>query len=166
MTGRDAVAASLRRGLTALTALGLAGTLVELATLRHWDGPREVIPWVVLVVSGGALLALVARPGPATVRAARLTALALALAGVVGVAIHVLANLESAPLDGVVGPTWDSFPLWRQIWMASTGGVGPAPPLAAGALAPTGLAMALATVGHPAGARPGAAQAPAAGRAR
>jgi hypothetical protein len=121
---------------------------------------------VVLVVSGGAVLTLLARPGPATVRAARLTGLALAPAGVVGVAIHVLADMESGPLDGVVGPTWDSFPLRRQVWMASTGGVGPAPPPAARALAPTGLAMALATVGHPAGARPGAPQAPAAGRAR
>jgi hypothetical protein len=44
VTGRDAAAAGLQRGLTALAARGVVGTLAEPATLRHWDGAREGSP--------------------------------------------------------------------------------------------------------------------------
>lgn len=85
-----------------------------------------------------------------TVRMATVGGVVLATAGIIGVLVHVIANLQAAPLDGTVGPTRDALSLWRQLWLASTGGVGPAPSLAAAAMVPTGLALALSTYGHPA----------------
>jgi hypothetical protein len=71
--------------------------------------------------------------------------------GVVGVLIHVNANLEAAPLDRKFKDGWDARPFIEQLWLAATGQVGPAPALAPGALAQTALAVLLATVRHPAG---------------
>jgi hypothetical protein len=139
----------LRRGLVALVGLGLSGTLVELSILRHWTNPQEFVPWVVLILAGVITGFLAFRPSPRVVRTARIAWLVLAAAGVYGACIHIAANMNAAVLDGTVGPTWDALPLWRQLWMASTGGVGPPPALAGGAMAPTGLALALATLAHP-----------------
>jgi len=46
--------------------------------------------------------------------------------------------------------TWDSRPAVEQLWLAATGTVGPAPPLAPGVLAEIGLALFLASLRHPA----------------
>ena len=40
----------LRRGLVALAGIATAGTAVELAMLRHWDGVAQKIPWVALAL--------------------------------------------------------------------------------------------------------------------
>jgi hypothetical protein len=143
-------AAILRRGLITLSALGVVGTLVELAILRHWESVSELIPWVMLAGSGAALLAVVVKATPGRVRLAGAMGLALAVGGAYGLVAHIGANMATAPLDAVIGPTWESLGIWRQIWMAATGGVGPAPPLSAASLVPTGLALALATFRHPA----------------
>ena len=140
----------LRRGLLALSALGVVGMMVELATLRHWDNPAELVPWAALVAAGIMVLVVARWPTPLGVRLAVLTGVLLALAGVYGLVSHILANMSTAPLDADVGPIWDGLGLWGRLWLASTGGVGPAPPLSAAALTPTGLALALAGYGHPA----------------
>jgi len=140
----------LRSGLLGLAALGIVGTGIELAVLRHWGSPLSAIPWFALAAGGVAIWLIARRPGRRVVLGARAIGLLMALAGAYGVAVHVSTNMGSAVLDGTVGPIWRSLPLWRQVWMAASGGVGPAPPLAAGSLAPTGLALTLATLGHPA----------------
>lgn len=141
-------AVGLRRGLLALSGLGVVGTLVELAILRHWHSLNELTPWLVLVTSGILLPMLAFRPSRKVVIWARWTGVVLAMAGVYGLTVHILANMNSAPLDGTIGATWDGLSVWRQVWLASTGGVGPAPPLSAASIAPTGLAIALATYRH------------------
>jgi hypothetical protein len=105
---------------------------------------------VALLLGGACIVVVVTRPSPLAVRLAAVAGAALAAAGITGVIVHVIANVQAAPLDGTVGPTWDALSMWRQLWMASTGEVGPAPSLAAAALVPTGLALALSTYGHPA----------------
>lgn len=137
-------AAGLRRGLLALAALGVLGTIVELAILRHWDNAIELIPWVCLAFAGATVVALASRPSRRSVLWARWVGLAVAAAGAYGLIIHVSANMNAAILDGTVGPTWEGLSIWRQLWLASTGGVGPAPPLSAASITPTGLALALA----------------------
>lgn len=141
-------AEGLRRGLLALSGLGVVGTLVELAVLRHWKSSVELTPWPLLLLAGSLVVLLAMRPNRKVVVWARWTGLILAAAGLIGLAVHVVANMDTAPLDGTVGATWDSLGIWRQVWLASTGGVGPAPPLSAASIAPTGLALALATYRH------------------
>jgi hypothetical protein len=105
----------LRRGMVALTALGLSGTLVELSILRHWTNPQEIVPWVVLILTGVITWFLAFQPSPRVVRAARIAGLGLAAANVYGAFIRIAVNLNAAVLDGTVGPTWDTLPLWRQL---------------------------------------------------
>ena len=63
---------------------------------------------------------------------------------------HVNANYEAGPLDFRFADRWDSLSGWRRWWEALSGGVGPAPPLAAGVLAQAALCVLLATARHPA----------------
>lgn len=141
-------AEGLRRGLLALSGLGVVGALVELAVLRHWNSMSELTPWPFLLLGGSLVVLLALRPSRRVVVWARWAGLILAAAGLYGIVVHVLANMDTASLDGTIGATWGSLSIWRQVWLASTGGAGPAPPLAAASIAPTGLALALATYRH------------------
>lgn len=143
-------AALLRRGLLGLAALGLAGTTVELVFLGHWGSLTRLIVWpgVLALAAGLALLAV--RPSPGAVRAVRVLAVVAVVVGVTGVGLHVLENLDAGPLDRAYAATWDGLSAVEQWWLATTGGVGPAPVLAPGALAEIALALGLATVRHPA----------------
>jgi hypothetical protein len=59
-------------------------------------------------------------------------------------------NLGAGPLDRNYATTWDGLSFMEQLWLATTGGVGPAPVLAPGSLAEIALAILLATIRHPA----------------
>ena len=67
-----------------------------------------------------------------------------------GVALHALANVDAGPLDRVFATRWSTMSPIEQWWEALTGGVGPAPVLAPGVLAEVSLALAIATIRHPA----------------
>jgi hypothetical protein len=143
-------AALLRRGLLGLALLGLGGTTVELVFLRHWSGATQLIVWPGVVALGVAMGVLVRAPSPAAVRAVRALALVALVIGVAGVGFHALENLDAGPLDRAYAATWDSLGAVRQLFLALTGGVGPAPVLAPGALGEIALAIILATLRHPA----------------
>lgn len=138
---------TLRRGLVALAAAGIAGTALELAAIHHWETLAQLVPWVALAVIAGALAAAVARPTPATRRTARWTGLLLAVAGTYGVIDHVASNVSAGPLDAEYGARWDSMSTLAHWWAAANGGVGPAPVLAPAILAQIGACLWLATVG-------------------
>jgi hypothetical protein len=147
-------AALLRGGIVALAALGVAGLLIELAFLRHWSTIGALVVWPTLVAAALAVVALARRPAPGRVRVVRWLALAVVVVGVVGMVLHVNENLIAGPLDRNYASTWDSLSLLEQLLLAVTGGVGPAPALAPGSMSELGLAIALATVRHPALRRP------------
>ena len=141
------VAALLRRGLLALAGLGIAGTTIELVFLRHWTTATAAIVWIGMAALGIAALALIRRPSRTTLRAVRVLAIVAFVVSIVGVGFHVVENLAAGPLDRNYAATWDSMGIVAQWWTAITGGVGPAPTLAPGALAEIALAVLLATVG-------------------
>lgn len=151
MTG-DA-ARPLRLALIALAALSVAGTAVELATLRHWNGAVQLIPWGIAGLLAILTIVMATRPGPGALRLVRGGAVLAILASAFGVVRHVVANHETAPLDRVFGPKWDSMSALSRWWEAASGGVGPAPSLAAGVLAQAALCLLAATLRHPATAR-------------
>jgi ABC-type glucose/galactose transport system permease subunit len=140
----------LRRGVLALAGLGIGGTTVELIFLRHWTTATAAIVWVGIVVLGAAFVALLGNPSARRVRAVRILAAVGLVVSVAGIWFHVVANLDAGPLDRAYASRWDTMSALDQWWTAITGGVGPAPTLAPGALAEISLALLLATLRHPA----------------
>jgi hypothetical protein len=139
----------LRGSLGALTVLGIVGTAFELATLQHWNGAMQLVPWAALLVLAAAL-ALHAGPAgrvPQTglVRALALLVLATSLFGVME---HALVNYDAGPLDQHFADTWDALSPWLRWWYAITRTVGPAPTLAPGMLGQAAITLILATVGQ------------------
>jgi hypothetical protein len=131
-----------------VAALSVVGTGVELAMLRHWGTPLQVVPWFALAALAGGL-GLMARPTPRSVRLARAIAVAVAATGAFGVVEHVVANYDAAPLDYRYGPRWAAMSAAGRWWAAATKAVGPAPPLAPAVLAWAALCLWFATHHHP-----------------
>ncbi len=116
-----------RRVLVAFAGVAIVGTLAELVMLRHWDSFEQVIPFLVLgALAGIAAIIWSSRPTPK----ALFVVLAIsAAAALFGTWEHVESNHETAPLDAVYGPKWDSMSATSQWWAAANGSVGPSPPL-------------------------------------
>ena len=144
--GGTDVAVLVRRGLVALTAIGILATAFELATERHWSGIEQLIPWIALAVLAVAL-ALLLIPGGRGVPAARMLAVLVVGAATYGVVDHVLVNYESGALDQRYSESWETLPAVQQWWLAVTKTVGPAPTLAPGVLGQSALLLVLASAG-------------------
>jgi hypothetical protein len=143
--GTDA-AVLVRRGLVALTVIGILAAAFELATERHWNGIEQLIPWgalSVLAVAVGLLLV----PRGRGVPAARVLAVLVLGASAYGVLDHVLVNYHSGALDQRYSQSWDTLPALQQWWLAVTKSVGPAPTLAPGVLGQSALLLILASIG-------------------
>jgi hypothetical protein len=146
--GADTVsngAVLVRRGLIALTAIGILAAAFELATQRHWNGLEQLIPWAALAVLAVATV-LVVIPGERGVPAARVLALLVLAASIYGVITHIMVNYRAGVLDQSYADTWDRLPMLQRLWYATTVTVGPAPTLAPGVLGQTALLLLLATV--------------------
>jgi hypothetical protein len=150
----------MRAGLLVISAAGVAGTAVELATIRHWKSPSQLIPWVALLLLGLSVAVVAFAPTTQRVRAARTVAAVSLVAGLFGVYKHVSENLHAGPLDARYGPTWSSMGVLSKWWAAASGGVGPSPTLAPAVLVQICLCLLLATLAHPA-LRPSVIRAPA-----
>jgi hypothetical protein len=138
----------VRRGLIALTLIGIGATAFELYAERHWNGPVQLIPWGALAaLLLAVLLALV--PGGRGALPARILAALVLGAAAYGVAQHVLTNLAAGPLDAGLRDTWAGLPLLERVWLAASKRVGTAPTLAPGVLGQTALVLLLATVTGP-----------------
>jgi hypothetical protein len=84
----------LRAFLRALAAALYAGAVVELLLVGHTDGPVQLIPFALCGLGLLALGAAWRRPGRWTVRALWVTMVIIACGAVVGVAQHLLGNLD------------------------------------------------------------------------
>jgi hypothetical protein len=146
----------LRRGVLALAWLGLIGTTTELVFLRHWATATQLIVWPFCGLLGVAAVIVTARPSRRSVVIVRWLAAVVVVVSAVGVGMHVLENLDAGPLDRNYAPIWSSMSAFDQWWAAITGGVGPAPVLAPGALAEISMALALVTIRHPVVSQPDA----------
>jgi hypothetical protein len=149
LAGRD-LATTLRNGILALAALGIVGLAVELVFLRHWGSALETVVWPALVLLAIGWWSVARATSPGAIRAARIVATIVLVLAAGGVAVHAYANVEAGPLDRDYAATWASLSMIQQWFLAITGGVGPAPTLAPGALAEVSLAVLLASVAHPA----------------
>jgi hypothetical protein len=142
-------AALLRESLVALAALNTGGLALELASLRHWKSPVQLIPWAAVVVLAAAAVLLAVFPERRTVRAVRVLAGCVAVIAAVGVYEHVKANYQAGPLDFRYADRWATMPVWARLWAAVSGSVGPAPAFAPAVLAIAALCLWFATLRHP-----------------
>jgi hypothetical protein len=145
LRGADA-AVLVRRGLVALTVIGVLAAAFELATERHWNGIEQLVPWIALAILAVAVTLLLI-PGGRGVPAARVLAVLVLGASVYGVVDHVLVNYESGAIDQRYAESWDTLPALQQWRLAMTKTVGPAPTLAPGVLGQPALLLLLACIG-------------------
>jgi hypothetical protein len=148
--GASDTATLLRTGVLALAGLGIAGTVVELVFLRHWSSATATIVWVGIVALGAGFVGILGRPTATRIQAVRMLAAVGLVVSLLGIGFHVLENLDAGPLDRAFAARWATMSAVDQWFTAITGGVGPAPTLAPGALAEISLALLLTTVRHPA----------------
>ncbi len=136
----------MRRGLLALAGATIVGTAAELATLRHWDGLEQLIPWGCLIAIGVVYTAYLLRPGRGCTRLARIASSALIAASAYGIWEHLAANRKAGALDRKWGAVWSQLSTLQQFRRALDGSVGPSPLLAPGALATVAILILLATI--------------------
>jgi len=148
--GPDATARRLRRALLVVAAIGTATTGVELAFLRHWTTPLELIPWASIALLVAAIVPLALGATRRRVGWARIVAVVTGITAAIGVGVHVWQNYEAAPLDYHFTDTWPATAEPIRWILAATDTVGPVPSLAPSALAFVCVCLLLATLGHPA----------------
>ena len=102
----------------------MVGTAIELAMLRHWDGFDQLIPWVMLLVLGAAVVAQWLRPTPVVTKVTRAIGIVSFVCGAFGAFEHIESNWEAAPLDFRFAPKWEAMGALERLWTATTGGVG------------------------------------------
>jgi len=141
-----ALVALYRRVLTWLGIGTALGACAELAMLRHWQGPGQLVPWGVLAVLLVAAAVWLVRRSVASARALQAVAVVAVLGSAFGVYEHVGANLAVGSLSGRYGPGWESLPATAQVWAAATGAVGAAPVLAPGMVGLAGVLLGLAAL--------------------
>src|SRR5512134_3137706 len=116
--GGVAPAELMRRGLLALTVLGILAAAFELATERHWTGLEQRIPWLALAVLTVAS-ALAVTVSTRAVTAARVLALLVLAASLYGMIDHILVNYNAGALDQRYATTWDTLPRAQRWWYAA-----------------------------------------------
>lgn len=135
-----------RRVLTLLGIGTVLGALTELAMLRHWQGPAQLVPWAVLAVLLLGAVAWLVRRTTGTARTVRVAAVVSVLGSAYGVYEHVLANLRAGPLDPRYAEAWDAMSGAARLWAATSGAVGPSPVLVPGTMGLAGVLLWLAVL--------------------
>ena len=83
----------LRQFLLLLVGFTLLTTVAELALQDHNQEPLQLVPFVLCLIGGMAVLGALLRPQRLTLWALRAAMLVVGLGGLAGMAIHLLENL-------------------------------------------------------------------------
>jgi len=130
VNGAPGTESRLRRAVTGLLAMALAGTGAELLLLEHYEDAWQVVPLVLiglgLVVTGWR----VSRPGPASLRGFRAVMVLMVASGALGLFLHYRGNTE---FELERDPALAGFTLFREAMTGAT------PALAPGAMILFGL---------------------------
>jgi hypothetical protein len=103
----DRVLELLRRLILAIIALGLAGTIVELLLLEHYEEPLQFVPLVLIAAAAGMLAWLAMRYDATSLKAMQILMWLFVLAGFAGMAAHFVGSAEyQLELDPDMS-TWD-----------------------------------------------------------
>lgn len=89
-----ATLARLRKWLMAVLAIALAGTLVELLLLAHYEDPWQFVPLALIVAALGTIGWHTVRPSAGVVRGIQVVMTLCVVAGVTGVVFHLRGAAE------------------------------------------------------------------------
>lgn len=126
----DTMLAIVRRVLIAILILAMAGILVELLLLEHFEDTWQLVPLILLGLGLFALGWHVFAPSGASARAWGILMTLFVLAGFVGVYLHYAGNVE---FELEQNPNATRWLLFREAIMGAT------PALAPGAMIQIGL---------------------------
>ena len=130
----------IRSIMLLLSAGAVLVTLAELWLQDHFNGPLQLIPWLLCVMALLSLILTIARPNKRALNALRIAMSIVVVGGLVGICIHLKENIDfqSAIHPGAAAGTYLLAAL-----------KGAAPLLAPGALIFAALIALAATYGHP-----------------
>lgn len=131
----------VRRGILAVLAFGCVGLLTELVLLEHYAEVYQLPPLVLCSVTLAAIVWHWTASGPMSVRALQVCGLLLVIAGVVGIGLHMNANISDVREDQ---PLLAGLEFWSSVVK------GEHPTLAPGTLVQFGLLALLYAHKHPA----------------
>jgi hypothetical protein len=98
---------TLRGWILAVLGLGLAGTVIELILLGHYEQPLQLVPVALIVLSAAALAWNVTRRDAASRNALMIVMMLCVLASIAGVIAHFRGSAEfQLELDPSIG-RWD-----------------------------------------------------------
>ena len=129
----EGAAGTLRGALALLVVISILSVAVALAYERHWEEFWQLVPWPTLVLSGLALVALVLRTSRTTIRIARIVAVLVLVAALLGIWRHFDHNYGTAVMDQDYADRWTQMPVVERVWTVANGSVGHVPVPAAGA---------------------------------
>jgi hypothetical protein len=89
-----ATLARLRKWLLAVLAVALAGTLLELLLLAHYEDAWQFVPLGLIIAALGAIAWHTIRPSAAIVRGIQVVMTLFVVAGVTGVVLHLRGAAE------------------------------------------------------------------------
>ena len=135
----------VRRALRGLAVITILATAFELATVQHWHGLEQLIPWAALAVLALATVLAMAPSGRGRI-AARVLAMLVIGASLYGLIDHIAVNYNSGILDQRFADTWERMPLIERLFYAVTKTVGPSPTLAPGVIGLGAILLLLASL--------------------
>jgi hypothetical protein len=139
----------IRTWLLAVLVFELLGTFVELLLLQHYEDFLQWVPLTIMALTLILIIWHVARPQPVTVRAMQAVMVALVIAGLAGVGLHLLGAAE---FQLEMNPTLSRWTVFKKALQAQ------APPaLAPGVMLQMGLLGLIYAYRHPGAAAAGAA---------
>lgn len=92
----EVILARLRRFLLGLAAFICVGTMVELALAKHWEGPTQLLPFLLVGLSLVAIGAVLINPQPGRLRLLRWVTTVTLAGSLFGVFEHLEHNIEFA----------------------------------------------------------------------
>jgi hypothetical protein len=120
----------LRRAVTGLLAMALAGTGAELLLLEHYEDAWQLVPLAHIALGLLAMGGRAVRPGRASLRAFRVVMVLMVASGALGLFLHYRGNTE---FELERDPGLAGFALFREAMTGAT------PALAPGAMMLFGL---------------------------
>jgi hypothetical protein len=126
----EGILAVVRRVLVVILVLAMAGILVELLLLEHFEDAWQLLPLILLGVGLAALAWHVLAPSQASARVWRILMTLFIVAGFIGFYLHYAGNVEFELEQNPGAARWVLF---REAMMGAT------PALAPGAMIQIGL---------------------------
>ena len=118
----EGILAVVRRALVVILLLAMAGILVELLLIEHFEDAWQLVPLVLLALGLAALAWHALAPSPASARVWRTVMVLFVIAGCIGFYMHYTGNVE---FELEQNPNAARWVLFREAMMGATPALSP-----------------------------------------